>query len=204
MPRRNLKNSNINCKDKETQHSNLRTNQGYQPLHLEAKLGPYDLCFAPLNVSENKMVPMCNTQLDFICHEYGIHNFFIKNSGQTWLLFTCYLWGWIYSKTWSVKLEIVFVFTLKTFGEEWTTQMSSSSKKLPGVNVRDQEFHVKSIWLCRASKSEMSNWRKVFSIYNSEDIRRRMNNKTFFFIEKSPSVNVREQKFHVKSIWSSR
>ena len=78
MPRRNLKNSNIDCKDKETQHSNLRTNQGYQPLHLEAKLGPYDLCFAPLNVSENKMVPMCNTQLDFICHEYGIHNFFIK------------------------------------------------------------------------------------------------------------------------------
>ena len=130
MPRRNLKNSNIDCKDKETQHSNLRTNQGYQPLHLEAKLGPYDLCFAPLNVSENKMVPMCNTQLDFICHEYGIHNFFIKNSGQTWLLFTCYLWGWIYSKTWSVKLEIVFVFTLKTFGEEWTTQMSSSSKKV--------------------------------------------------------------------------
>ena len=91
MPRRNLKNSNINCKDKETQHSNLRTNQGYQPLHLEAKLGPYDLCFAPLNVSENKMVPMCNTQLDFICHEYGIHNFFIKVLGQTWLLFTCYL-----------------------------------------------------------------------------------------------------------------
>ena len=76
-------------------------------------------------------------------------------------------------------------------------------QKLPGVNVRDQEFHVKSIWLCRASKSEMSNWRKVFSIHNSEDMRR-MNNKTFFFIEKSPSVNVREQKFHVKSIWSSR
>ena len=101
--------------------------------------------------------------------------------------------------------EKYFLFiTLKTFGEEWTTQMSSSSKKLPGVNVRDQEFHVKSIWLCRASKSEMSNWRKVFSIYNSEDVGSRMNNKTFFFIEKSPSVNVREQKFHVKSIWSSR
>ena len=45
---------------------------------------------------------------------------------------------------------------------------------------------------------------KYFSIYNSEDVRRRMNNKMFFFIEKSPSVNVREQKFHVKSIWSSR
>ena len=68
MPRRNLKNSNIDCKDKETQHSNLPTN-----LHLEAKLGPYDLCFAPLNVSENKMVPMCNTQLDFVMNmEYII------------------------------------------------------------------------------------------------------------------------------------
>ena len=53
-------------KKKETQHINLRTNQGYQPSHLEAKLGTYDLCFAPLNVSENKMVPMCNTQLDFV------------------------------------------------------------------------------------------------------------------------------------------
>ena len=65
--------SNINFKEKETQHINLRTNQGYQPLHLEAKLGPYDLCFAPLNVSENKMVPMCNTQLDFVMNmEYII------------------------------------------------------------------------------------------------------------------------------------
>ena len=100
--------SNINCKEKETQHINLRTNQGYQSSHLEAKLGPYDLCFAPLNVSENQMVPMCNTQLDFICHDNGIHHFFIKVFGQTWLLFTCYLWGWIYSKIWSVKLETSF------------------------------------------------------------------------------------------------
>ena len=83
--------SNINCKEKETQHINLRTNQGYQPSHLEAKLGPYDLCFAPLNVSEKQMVPICDTQLDFICHEYGIHIFFIKVLGQTWLLFTSYL-----------------------------------------------------------------------------------------------------------------
>ena len=54
--------SNINCKEKETQHINLRTNQGYQPSHLEAKLGPYDLGFAPLNFSENQIVPMWNTQ----------------------------------------------------------------------------------------------------------------------------------------------
>ena len=87
----NWKFSNINCKEKETQHINLRTNQGYQPSHLEVKLGPYDLGFAPLNFSENQMVPMWNTQVDFICHEYGIHIFLIKFFGQTWLLFTCYL-----------------------------------------------------------------------------------------------------------------
>ena len=94
------------------------------------------------------------------------------------------------------------------YSENFRRRMNNTNvlfiQKLPGVNVRDQEFHVKSIWLCRASKSEMSNWREVFSIHNYEDIRRRMNNKTFFFIEKSPSVNVREQKFHVKSIWCSR
>ena len=54
--------SNINSKEKETQHSNFQTNQGFQPLHLKAKQGPYDLGFTPLNVSENQMVPMWNTQ----------------------------------------------------------------------------------------------------------------------------------------------
>ena len=57
--------SNINCKDKETQHINLRTNQGYQPSQLEAKFGPYDLGFAPLICFENQMFPMWNTQFCF-------------------------------------------------------------------------------------------------------------------------------------------
>ena len=243
MPRRNLKNSNIDCKDKETQHSNLRTNQGYQPLHLEAKLGPYDLCFAPLNVSENKMVPMCNTQLDFICHEYGIHNFFIKNSGQTWLLFTCYLWGWIYSKTWSVKLEIVFYsenfrrrmnntnvlfiqksyqaltcetksftlkaygyaelqsqkcqtgekyflfITMKTFGEEWTTKRFSSSKSHQALTCENKSFTLKAYGPADriTPKSEVSNWR-LEKLSGEEQ-------QNVFFIEKLPSVNVRNQEF---------
>ena len=43
-------------------------------------------------------------------------------------------------------------------------------------------------------------WKKNFS--NFEDFRRRMNNKMFFFVEKTPGTFVREKTFRIKSSWS--
>ena len=49
-------------------------------------------------------------------------------------------------------------------------------------------------------KTEVFKWKNVFSKF--EDFRRRMNNKMFFFIEKTPGVYERDKQFRVKSSWS--
>ena len=49
-------------------------------------------------------------------------------------------------------------------------------------------------------KTESLKWKNVFS--NFEDFRRRMNNKMFFFVEKSPGTFVRDKTFRIKSSWN--
>ena len=49
-------------------------------------------------------------------------------------------------------------------------------------------------------KTESLKWKRVFS--NFEDFRRRMNNKMFFFVEKTPGTFVRDKTFRIKSLWS--
>ena len=48
-------------------------------------------------------------------------------------------------------------------------------------------------------RSEAPKWKNVFSKF--EDFRRRMNNKMFFFVEKSPVTFVKDDSFRIKSSW---
>ena len=49
-------------------------------------------------------------------------------------------------------------------------------------------------------KTESLKWRNVFSKF--EDFRRRMNNKMFFFVEKTPGIFIRDKTFRIKSKWN--
>ena len=49
-------------------------------------------------------------------------------------------------------------------------------------------------------KTQLLQWKNNFA--NFEDFRRRLNNKMFFFVEKTPGTFVREKSFRIKSSWN--
>ena len=49
-------------------------------------------------------------------------------------------------------------------------------------------------------KTDSLKWKNVFSKF--EDFRRRMNNKMFFFTEKTPGTFIRDKHFRIKNYWS--
>jgi len=86
--------------------------------------------------------------------------------------------------------EKYFLFiTLKTFGEEWTTKRFSSSKSHQALTCENKSFTLKAYGPADriTPKSEVSNWR-LEKLSGEEQ-------QNVFFIEKLPSVNVRNQEF---------
>jgi hypothetical protein len=79
--------------------------------------------------------------------------------------------------------------TLKTFGEEWTTKRFSSSKSHQALTCENKSFTLKAYGAADriTPKSEVSNWR-LEKLSGEEQ-------QNVFFIEKLPSVNVRNQEF---------